>query len=94
MRPALCPRLAGVVVVVVLMAEKERERRQLAALLTCHTHPHTPPHSPPPPPLQGNVKDITLPVGATLIAAGVALLAVLLLVLRRGARVLSPRLPN
>lgn len=46
------------------------------------------------PQTQGNMKDITLPVGATLIAAGAAILCVLLIVLRRGARVLSPRLPN
>lgn len=40
------------------------------------------------------MKDITFPVGATLIAAGAAILCVLFIVLRRGARVLSPRLPN
>lgn len=40
------------------------------------------------------MKDVTLPVGATLIAMGMALLAVLFVVLRRGARALSPRLPN
>lgn len=44
--------------------------------------------------MKGNVRDITIPVGATLIGAGVAILAVLMFVFRRGHQLVSPRLPT
>ena len=44
--------------------------------------------------MKGNVRDITIPVGATLIGAGVAMLAVLMFVFRRGHALVSPRLPT
>ena len=43
--------------------------------------------------MHGDLKDITMPVGATLIAAGLAVLAVLFVVLRKGHAIVSPRLP-
>lgn len=44
--------------------------------------------------LHGNLHDVTMPVGATLIAAGLAVLALLFVVLRRGHALVSPRLPT
>lgn len=44
--------------------------------------------------MHGDLKNISVPVGATLIAAGLAILALLAVVLRRGHAVMSPRLPT
>jgi hypothetical protein len=43
--------------------------------------------------MHGDLNDITMPVGATLIAAGLAVLAILAVVLRKGHAIVSPRLP-
>lgn len=43
--------------------------------------------------MHGNLSDITMPVGATLIAAGLAVLAIMAVVLRKGHAIVSPRLP-